>query len=850
MVRTRATVVTTSTAARQGYMIRARHPNVFCTGTSGLGSTTCSCCGSPHRYVLGNRHMDIAERFGVEFVTYQFQGDAKMWWRRRDEFLNLEQGRMSVAAYEAEFRALSRYATQLCFSSQKRIHRFVKGLRSDFQILALQVAASAKSFQEVVDFVIEVEGVKPDDFTKVSTFKKFYKGGDFIGSYSKGQSSGGYPPRPIQSSLQVSTEGLVMDVERLDISVNIVQSIVRLGTIRVTDPQQLEVEEFMLDAVILEDVVAKVMVVTSSVGVTGRLELLKHSPKGEMDRQVIEPLLCFPRKVRGRDIYVVIIGTLLVCDCMAYILFDPGSTFSYVSSSFATGLDLHCDLLDMPIRVSTPVGESVIVEKVYRSCLVTFVGSNTCVDLIILEMVDFGVILGMTWLSPNFAILDCNSKTVTLAKPGIDPLVWEGDYIPTPVCIILFLRAKRLVSKGCLAFLAHLRDDTSKVPSIESISIVREFAVVFPADLPGMPPDRDIDFCIDLEPGTRPIFVPPYRLASAELRELKDQLQELLGKGFIRPSASPWGTPVLFVKKKYGSFWMCIDYRQLTKVTIKNKYPIPCIDDLFNQLQGACVFSKIDLRSDYHQLKIGATGQRLLFELVDPTKIEAVKSRVRPTNVSKVKSFVGLASYYRRFVKVFSSIASQLTNLTKQNVPFVWSDECEESFLKLKTLLNTAPILALLVEVLMQERNVTAYVSRQLKVHERNYLTHDLELAAVVFAWKQWRYYLYGVKCEVYTDHRSLQYVFTQKDLNLRQRRWIELLKDYDITILYHSGKVNVVADALSRKAGSMGSLAHLLVSRRPLAREVQTLANDFMRLEVLEKGGFFGLCGGKIFFS
>ena len=129
--------------------------------------------------------------------------------------------------------------------------------------------------------------------------------------------------------------------------------------------------------------------------------------------------------------------------------------------------------------------------------------------------------------------------------------------------------------------------------------------------------------------------------------------------------------------------------------------------------------------------------------------------------------------------------------------------------------------------VLMQEKNVISYASRQLKVHERNYPTHDLELAAVVFALMQWRHYLYGVKCEIYTDHRSLQYVFTQKDLNFRQRRWMELLKDYDITILYHPGKANVVADALSRKAGRMGSLAHLQLSRRPMAREVKTLANE-----------------------
>ena len=148
-------------------------------------------------------------------------------------------------------------------------------------------------------------------------------------------------------------------------------------------------------------------------------------------------------------------------------------------------------------------------------------------------MVDFDVILGMTCLSPNFAILDCNAKTVTLAKTGTDPLVWKGDYTSTPVRIISFIRAKRMVSKGCLAFLAHFWDVTSAVPSMESFSIVREFLDVFPADLPGMPPDKDIDFCIDLEPGTRPIYIPPYRMAPTELRELKAQLQELLGKGFI-----------------------------------------------------------------------------------------------------------------------------------------------------------------------------------------------------------------------------------------------------------------------------------------------------------------------------
>ena len=200
---------------------------------------------------------------------------------------------------------------------------------------------------------------------------------------------------------------------------------------------------------------------------------------------------------------------------------------------------------------------------------------------------------------------------------------------------------------------------------------------------------------------------------------------------------------------------------------------------------------------------------------VDPTKIEAIRDWDRPTSVTEVRSFVGLASYYRHFVEGFSTIAAPLTRLTRQDIPFVWSEECEMSFLKLKDLLTSASISTLPVEgegftiycdassvgvgcVLMQHDRVIAYASRQLKVHERNYPTHDLELAAVVFALKIWRHYLYGVRCEIYTDHKSLQYIMSQRDLNSRQRRWIELLKDYDLSILYHPGKANVVADALS----------------------------------------------------
>jgi hypothetical protein len=193
---------------------------------------------------------------------------------------------------------------------------------------------------------------------------------------------------------------------------------------------------------------------------------------------------------------------------------------------------------------------------------------------------------------------------------------------------------------------------------------------------------------------------------------------------------------------------------------------------------------------------------------VDPKNVAAMVEWKRPSSVSEIRSFLELAGYYRRFVPNFSSIAKPLTRLLEKGVLFVWSGDCEVSYQTLKSKLVDAPILALpkngkrftvytdasrigLGCVLMQEGRVIAYGSRQLRKHEGNYLTHDLELVEVVFALKSWRQYLYGEACDIYTDHKSLKYIFTQKELNLRQCRWLELIKDYDLSIHYHPGKAN-----------------------------------------------------------
>nr|GEX79401.1 putative reverse transcriptase domain-containing protein [Tanacetum cinerariifolium] len=256
------------------------------------------------------------------------------------------------------------------------------------------------------------------------------------------------------------------------------------------------------------------------------------------------------------------------------------------------------------------------------------------------------------------------------------------------------------------------------------------------------------EFQIDLVPGAAPVAWAPYRLAPSEIKELSDQLQELSDKGFIRPSSSPWGAPVLFVKKNDGSFRMCIDYKELNKLAVKNRYPLSRIDDLFDQLQGSSVYSKINLRSSALILALPQGAENFI----------------------------------------------------------VYCDASHKG----------------LGAVLMQNEKVIAYALQQLKIHEKNYTIHDLELGAVVFALKIWRHYLYETKCTVFTDHKSLQHILDQNELNMRQRRWLELLSDYDCEILYHPGKADVVADALSRKEQikPLRELNKLAVKNRyPLSR-------------------------------
>ncbi|GJS56539.1 putative reverse transcriptase domain-containing protein [Tanacetum coccineum] len=247
---------------------------------------------------------------------------------------------------------------------------------------------------------------------------------------------------------------------------------------------------------------------------------------------------------------------------------------------------------------------------------------------------------------------------------------------------------------------------------------------VFLEDLPGLPPTRPVEFQIDLIPRAAPVAQAPYRLAPSEMKELSEQLQELSDKGFIRPSSSPWGAPVLFVKKKDGSFRMCIDYWKLNKLTVKNRYPLTMIDYLFDQLQGSNMYSKIDLRSGYHQLRVMPFGL---------TNAPADKKE----HEEHLKAILELLKKEKLYAKFSNAPILALPEGSKDFVVY-----CDASHKGLGA-------------VLMQKEKVIAYASRQLKINKKNYTTHDLELGSVVFALKIWRNYLYGTKCTVFTDHKE-----------------------------------------------------------------------------------------------
>ena len=448
------------------------------------------------------------------------------------------------------------------------------------------------------------------------------------------------------------------------------------------------------------------------------------------------------------------------------------------------------------------------------------------------------------------------------------------------------------------------------------VSLLQEFDDVFPEEVPhGLPPIRGIEHQIDFIPGASIPNRPAYRNNPEETKELQRQVGELLEKGYVRESMSPCAVPVLLVPKKDGTWRMCVDCRAINNITVKYRHPIPRLDDMLDELHGSCVFTKIDLKSGYHQIRMKegdewktafktkyglyewlvmpfgltnapSTFMRLMNHVlrafigrfvvvyfddiliysknleehvvhlksvldvlrkeklfanlkkctfctdklvflgfvvsakgieVDEEKVKAIQEWPSPTTISQVRSFHGLASFYRRFVRDFSSLAAPLTEVIKKNVPFKWEEEQEKAFNLIKEKLTNAPLLVLpnftktfeiecdasgvgIGAVLMQEGRPVAYFSEKLSGAALNYPTYDKEMYALVRALENWQHYLWPKEFVIHTDHESLKYLKGQQKLNKRHAKWVEFIETFPYVIRYKQGKENVVADALSRR--------------------------------------------------
>ncbi|KAF3616825.1 RNA-directed DNA polymerase -like protein [Capsicum annuum] len=415
----------------------------------------------------------------------------------------------------------------------------------------------------------------------------------------------------------------------------------------------------------------------------------------------------------------VVTGTLQIFHVHVYDLLDPGASLCFVTPYIEGDFGISPEILAEPFSVSTPVGKTIIARQVYRSCLIMIFQKATSADLVELEMIDFDVILGMDWLHSCYATVDFINRIVQFQFPNEPVLKWKGSVFAFRGQLISYLRMS--------------------------------FPNIFQAVLPKGKYTSAL-----ISPDTHLLSIPLYRMAPEELKELKEQLENLLDKGFIRPNVSSWGAPVLFVRKKDGSLRMCIDYRQLNKVTVKNKYPLPRIDDLFEQRQGASYFSKIDLRSGYHQFRVRECD---ILKTAFRTRYGHFEFLVMSFGLNNTPvAFMDLMNrvfkqYLDIFVIGFIDDILVYSHIEHDHVDYLrivfrLSEITSYSPNSLKTQLTSAPVLALpdgsegfivycdasrvgLGYVIMQHGKVIAYASRQLKPHEKNYPTHDLDVSHV-----------------------------------------------------------------------------------------------------------------------
>nr|GEX06358.1 retrovirus-related Pol polyprotein from transposon 17.6 [Tanacetum cinerariifolium] len=394
---------------------------------------------------------------------------------------------------------------------------------------------------------------------------------------------------------------------------------------------------------------------------------------------------------------------------------------------------------------------------------------------------------------------DCLNKQVLTLIDEADPLYDTEDEVETEV-----------------VYTDRENPVTTATP-LSMVSLLNEFKDVFLEEIPaGLPVIREIQHCIDFLPGASIPNKPAYSMNPKEFAELHRHVTELLEKGLIRESMSPCAVPALLVPKPGGTFRMCTDSREVNKITIKYRFPISRFDDLLHHLHGASVFSKIDLRSGYHQIRM-RTGIRM-----DTTKISAITTWPPHTSLHDVRSFHSLASFYCRFIRGFSTIVAPITECLKSS-KFMWNTTAQSAFEQLKHAVTEAPVLALpnfehvfqvecdasglgIGGVLSQLNRPVAFFSEKLNDTRRRYSTYDKEFYAIFRSLEYWRHYLFPAEFILYSDHQALKFIQGQAKLKPRHAKWVETLQEFSFVIRHKAGSANSVADALSRRPTLLSS--------------------------------------------